>query len=599
MLIGGAAAVGFVRGWRRSSEARRREEERSAWRARKDKKRDAVISGLVSRYFPFLDRETAAQAIAREGDVTRGLASALQSVPGVIIGEGPWGLPITLPTSVRNRQAVALGKTGGGKTSTATHVIDYDIQNNHSVLIVTQEHGYIERDVLPRIPLRRAQEVVYLSLHPDNPTSWNAIAPEEGESPDTVGLELGHAIRMARNEPSIGGRSDAIERNLYRALVHYPSATLLSIRPFLEDKAFRENVLKHGADEECRAFWQRTFPRFPPSAILPLLVRVDQFTSSPQIRKALCASRSSFSLSRSVNSGITGIEFAGTDPDSFRIAVSMLLARVQSLLMRRDRLPESERPFLSIVLDEFHLLATPGSEYVFRQLLSRSRRMNAAILLLTQHAEQIPLPIRDEIFGNVGTLISFAVGAKTAAALSRELTVASPENGAVVPIRPELLVSSQIGSGYARIGPGALTIPVKFKPPLERRPIEDGERVKEIAWRVNGRKRDLPVELSLSSEAASHSSSPAIPNRKSANLADAELKFLRAVIQHPGQPSAEYSRKLGLNGTKAAGIRKTLVELRLLREHSVARKAQGKPALILEPLDAARALLGATADDHK
>jgi hypothetical protein len=473
-------------------------------------------------------------------------------------------------------------------------VIDHDLQHDHALLIITFEHGYVERDVLPRIPLRRAKEVVHLSLDPDNPTAWNVVSPEDGESPETVGLELGHAMRMARNEPSIGGRSDAIERNLCRAIVHYPFASLLSIRPFLEDKAFREEVLKYGADEECRAFWQRIFPKFPPSAILPLLVRVDQFINSRQIRKALCSPRSSFSLERSLNRGITIIELAGVDPDGGRLAASLILARVQAVLMRRERLPESERPFLSIVLDEFHLLATPGSEYVFRQLLSRLRRMNGAILLLSQHADQIPLPIRDEIFGNVGSLLSFAVGSKSATALAREMTVVSPETGAITPLRPELLVALPVGSGYARIGTGALAMPIKFRPPLERRPIEDGARVKAIAWQVNGRRDDAAVVPVRSTVPGIEGLGAGTRSDAGTALTAIERKFLGAVILKPGQPSAEYAKALGLNGTKAAKIRKTLVGLGLIREHTVARKAQGKPALLLELTDEVPNALGHT-----
>jgi hypothetical protein len=593
-LIGGAFAFGLVRGWRRSLDDRRRQQERTAWTERKRRKRNSEVQALAERYFPFLDKRALTRALAGAGDVVAGLANALRAVPGVVVGEGPWGLPIPIPLAVRTRHAQEFGKTGVGKTALATRVTVDDFENDRNVVIIGQEHSYIHEEILPRIPLRRAHEVIHLSLDPENPTAWNVVSPEEGDSLDVCGLELGHAFRMAMNEPSVGGRTDAITRNLFTALVHYPSASLLSIRPFLEDKSFRSEVLSHGVDSECRAFWLSTYPKFPAGASLPLLVRADQFTSSSQIRRALCATRSTFSLAHALDRGIVLVDFSGLDPDGYRLAASLFLARVQVALMRRDRLPEAERRFVSIVLDEVHLLTTPGSgsEYIFRNLLSRSRRMNAGLLLLTQHSAQLA-SIRDEVFGNVGTIVSFAVGAKDAATIGRELTVASPENGKLVPLRPESLVSLPIGSGYARIGTGALAIPVKFLPPLERRPVEDGERVKAISWQTFGRKDDSPDISPQAGIPAGAGSERRTGSGSRTALTEAETRFLKAVVRNPGQPSADYARALGLNGSKAAKIRKALVERCLLREHTVARKAQGKPALLLEPLDAALKTLAA------
>jgi hypothetical protein len=523
---------------------------------------------------------------------------ALKSVPGVIIGEGPWGLPIKLPLAMRTRQTIVFGRTGSGKSTLAGHVVDDDLDSGRSMVVIGAEKSTFRDDLLPRIPRDRASEVVYWTADSDCPVSLAFFQPEEGESAADCAAELYHAFRLATEESSIGGRSDAIARNTFQALTTFRGSTFDTIRPFLTDRTFRAKVLASNRDPRCLDFW-KTFERFPNNAELPFLARIDQITGS-SARSILCRPKSSFSLTRTLDHGLLFVELAALDPDSFRLVVQLLLSRIQLALMRRDKIPEEKRPFLSIVLDEFHLLVNSSSAavYTLRQLASRSRRMNAALLLLTQHPGQLSPAVRDEVLGNCSTLISFAVGAKDAHAIAREFTVLDTETGKLRSLAPEALVALPIGSGYARIGTGALALRVKFKAPLAHRPVEDGERVKAISWQTFGRESDAPGILTDAATPSVAGDQSRTSADKDVELTVAEVRFLKAVVQNPGQPSADYARTLGLNGTKAAKIRTTLVERRLVREHTVARKAKGKPALLLEPLDAALKTLTCTEGEH-
>lgn len=77
-----------------------------------------------------------------------------------------------------------------------------------------------------------------------------------------------------------------------------------------------------------------------------------------------------------------------------------------------------------------------------------------------------------------------------------------------------------------------------------------------------------------------------------AALADLELRFLQALVDHPGEKFTDLSRRVGLSGKRAAAVRHRLVELGYIREHAVATSGRGRTAIILEPLDLALQLLG-------
>lgn len=591
-LISGALAIGFLRGFRQSLDDQRRQQECAAWKERKQRKRDSDIQALAERYFPFLEKSAIARALKSTNDVVRGLRSALRSIPGVVLGEGPWGLPIALPFAMRTRHGTVFGKTGSGKSTLGGHIVDSDLASGRNLVVISGERSAFRDDLLPRIPRDRASEVVYLTADPDCPVSLAFLQPEDGESADECAAEIYHAFRQATAESTIGGRSDAIARNTFRALATYPGATFDTIRPFLTDRTFRAKVLAKTTDARCKEFWQ-LFERFPKGAELPFLARIDQIVGS-SARSILCRPRSSFSVSRTLDRGILLVDLSALDPDSFRLTAQLFLARVQLALMKRDRLAEGSRPFVSIVLDEFHLLAGEGSEYTFRQLLSRSRRMNAGLLLLTQHPGQLPLTVRDEILGNCSTVISFAVGAKDAHAIAREFTVLDPETGKLRSLSPEALVALPIGSGYARIGTGALALRVKFNPPIAPRLVEDGEEIKRISWQTFGHGDDgFPA---APDDRSSEEDSPAQVAGESDPLTDLERRFLAAVVDAPALPSGHYGRLLGLNGTRGARIRKSLIAKGYLREHRLARRPQGKPAVILEPTDSACSLVAPLQD---
>ncbi len=117
---------------------------------------------------------------------------------------------------------------------------------------------------------------------------------------------------------------------------------------------------------------------------------------------------------------------------------------------------------------------------------------------------------------------------------------------------------------------------VESQKPLSSLPVIPAE--KYANWRPR------PIETVSQSRAKERS------NSKTLNLTEAEVRFLKAILKHPGKPSSTYSKLAKLNGQRAVDARKVLVKKGLIREHRIATGKRGRTAIVLEPLKPARDL---------
>jgi len=92
---------------------------------------------------------------------------------------------------------------------------------------------------------------------------------------------------------------------------------------------------------------------------------------------------------------------------------------------------------------------------------------------------------------------------------------------------------------------------------------------------------------------------PTLQRGSGNSTSDAELRFLRAVLQHPQKPSSRYARLAGMGTKQAISLRKSLVDRGFLREHIVATGGRGRNAIVLELTSRALEALDHTSQDSK
>jgi len=102
--------------------------------------------------------------------------------------------------------------------------------------------------------------------------------------------------------------------------------------------------------------------------------------------------------------------------DSASLLGAMLIAKMGLTALSRQDIPEEQRRDFYLYVDEFQSFATSS----FADILSEARKYHLNLILANQYLDQIDEKVRDAIFGNVGTIISFKVGLEDAKFLAEE-----------------------------------------------------------------------------------------------------------------------------------------------------------------------------------
>jgi hypothetical protein len=103
-------------------------------------------------------------------------------------------------------------------------------------------------------------------------------------------------------------------------------------------------------------------------------------------------------------------------PDKANLLGSLLTTQFQLGAMARANRPEDERHDFYLFIDEFQNFSTDA----FASILAEARKYRLCLTLSHQYIDQLPLPIRQAVFGNVGTLIAFRIGNTDAEVIEKE-----------------------------------------------------------------------------------------------------------------------------------------------------------------------------------
>jgi len=222
---------------------------------------------------------------------------------------------------------------------------------------------------------------------------------------------------------SWGPRLEHILRFTILALLDYPDTTLLDITRMLTDKHFRETVLRHTHDTVVRQFWYGEFAtwndRFAAEAVAPVLNKIGAFTANPIIRNIIGQPKSTFNMRQIMDDGkilIVNLSKGLIGEDNAAILGSFLVTKIQLAAMSRSDIShiEERRPF-NLYVDEFQNFATDS----FATILSEARKYGLNLTIANQYVSQMTPSVRDAVFGNVGTLMSFRLSADDAPVLRK------------------------------------------------------------------------------------------------------------------------------------------------------------------------------------
>ncbi len=331
----------------------------------------------------------------------------------------------------RARHVYVIGKSGMGKTSLLEQLLRYDIVQGHGVAII-DPHGDLAQHLLEVVPAERLNDVVYVDpSDSEHPIAFNPFANVPVEFRQIVTQNL---IEIFKKQfaSTWTPRIEHLFRFTALATLEDPEGTLYGFLQLLTDSEYRQRVVAASTDAVVKRFFAIEFASFSQKydqeAITPLTNRLGQFFADPLMRSIFSQKENKVNFDDIMNNGRIFILNAakGTlGEDNCALFASFFLTRLSQTAMARTKLPEEERRPFYLYVDEFQNVATE----TFISLFSESRKYGVNITVANQYLNQIPENLREAIFGNVGTLITFRVGGVDAVRISQELQpLAEPQD---------------------------------------------------------------------------------------------------------------------------------------------------------------------------
>lgn len=331
-----------------------------------------------------------------------------------------------IKTDDRRRHFYIIGKTGMGKSNMMENMAIQDIQNGRGVAYV-DPHGEGAEKLLDFVPSKRINEVVYVNPSDlDYPIAFNVMEKVDFKYRHLVASGLMGVFKKVW--PDVwSARMEYILNNSILALLEYPDSTLLGINRMLADVEYRKKVIEKITDPIVKSFWVTEFARYTQryeiEATAAIQNKVGQFISNPLIRNIIGQVKSTINMREVMDKQrilILNLSKGRIGEDNSRLLGALLITKLQLAAMSRVDIPEENRKDFYLYVDEFQNFATES----FANILSEARKYRLNLILGHQYIAQMEETVRDAVFGNVGTLATFRVGAEDAEFLEREY---SPE----------------------------------------------------------------------------------------------------------------------------------------------------------------------------
>ncbi len=322
----------------------------------------------------------------------------------------------------RRHHVYVIGKTGSGKTTLLRNMIVQHLAAGHGVGLI-DPHGDLAEELLNHIPPWRADHLCYFNPGDlEFPVGLNLLANVPPDERHLVASGIVGAFKSIWRD-SWGPRLEYILYNAIAALLDCQNTTLLGVNRLLTDDAYRAWVVRQIKDPFIRDFWAEEFAsydeRFRREAIAPIQNKLGQFLLNPVVRNILGQVQSKVSFPFIMDNQrifIANLAKGKLGHDKANLLGSLLTTQFQLAAMARTNQPEHERRDFYLFIDEFQNFSTDA----FASILAEARKYRLCLTLSHQYIDQVPLPIRQAVFGNVGTLISFRVGYTDAEALHQE-----------------------------------------------------------------------------------------------------------------------------------------------------------------------------------
>jgi hypothetical protein len=335
--------------------------------------------------------------------------------------------PIRLGLGDRQRHMYAVGQTGTGKSTFLENLALQDMMAGNGFAFV-DPHGDTAEKLLAMVPKERTEDVIYFCPSDmDYPMGMNLFEYQTDDQKDFLiqeVLNMLYKLYDPQHQGIMGPRYESLFRNAALTIMADPSGgTFIDVPKLFRDPQYAKQKLQYVTDPNVREFWEKEMPQSQRSnefgdVVSWFVSKFGAFLSNEMMRNIIGQTKSAFDLREIMDSKkilLVNLSKGRTGELNSKLLGMMFVMKFQAAAMSRSNVPEKDRVDFALYVDEFQNFSTDS----FATILSEARKFHLNLIVANQFTTQLTEEIRDAVFGNIGTVVSFRIGQNDVESLSR------------------------------------------------------------------------------------------------------------------------------------------------------------------------------------
>lgn len=355
---------------------------------------------------------------------------------GVVIGKSVYRgqeIPVRIMADDRTRHQYVIGKSGSGKSVLLNYMARQDIWNGDGICLI-DPHGDLVEDTLKVVQKERAKDVIVFDpADGERPMGLNLLEAKTPEERDRASLDAMEIFIKLFGDEIFGPRIQHYFRNACLTLMEdqEEGATLIDVPRIFTDEEFLKYKLSKVTNAVVKSFWDHEYAstgeREKQEMIPYFSSKFGPFITNTTIRNIIGQPKSAFNIREIMDNQkilLVNLSKGKIGDVNAQLLGLIFVNKVNMAAMSRQNIPKSERKDFFMYVDEFQNFATD----TFASILSEARKYRLSLVMAHQYIAQLTRTptgkedtrVRDAVFGNVGSMLSFKVGADDAEYLAKE-----------------------------------------------------------------------------------------------------------------------------------------------------------------------------------
>ncbi len=402
----------------------------------------------------------------------------------------------------RRKHFYIIGKSGTGKSTLLKTTLKQDAQEGRGLCLI-DPHGDLVEGILPHIPRERADDIVIFDPGDlGRPMGLNILEATTQDEKEFMSQEALSIFIKMFGEEIMGPRLQHYFRNGCLTLMDddEEGAVLIDLPRLFTDDSWQKYKMNKVKNPIVKAFWEKemasTGAREKQEMIPYFSAKFGPFITNAQIRNIIGQTKSGFDFRNVMDSGkilLCNLSKGKLGDLNAQLLGMIMVSKLQMSAMSRVDTPEEERRDFYMYVDEFQNFVTES----FASILSEARKYRLCLTIAHQYISQITkmsgggkgkaedTTIRDAVFGNVGSMMCFKIGAQDAEYMAKEFAPVFSEQDLVNIANYQAYIKLNIDNATSR----AFSMATVYDP--DKGDVEAAEAFRQLSRLKFAREKDF------------------------------------------------------------------------------------------------------------